>query len=273
MAPSPRGGFYVPDVRAGTAPASPADRFWQTHVRVVNESHRKKLDNFLQASSPRGIATQTGSTLHSTSSFPPLTLDALARSPRQLNSGRSPVKMPRALHGLKATVPAPGAQAPAAEAATMSKEASALQHQIKNKVDITYSSLRHAFTSMDKDRSGYLTVDEIRSVLKTWNMDHDPEAMERVLQQLMKTADKDGDGRIEYNEFAQGLAHSQVQETQVFGCADDHTGIVGHVVMPGMAQVFLNENLSAGKRAEGSGIRIQGDRVHGDASRAIKYRE
>ena len=38
-------------------------------------------------------------------------------------------------------------------------------------------------------------------------------------------------------------------------------------------QVLLNDNLSSGKRVEGSGVRIQGDRVHGNYSHAVKYRD
>ncbi|XP_006823619.1 uncharacterized protein LOC102802452 [Saccoglossus kowalevskii] len=54
------------------------------------------------------------------------------------------------------------------------------------------------FRTMDKDKNGFLTSDEIRDALvKTRAYQN-----EAQVQQMITEADKDGDGRINYVEFA-----------------------------------------------------------------------
>ncbi|GJN26623.1 hypothetical protein PR202_gb14569 [Eleusine coracana subsp. coracana] len=52
-----------------------------------------------------------------------------------------------------------------------------------------------AFTYFDKDGSGYITVDELQQACKEHNM---PDAF---LDDVIKEADQDNDGRIDYGEF------------------------------------------------------------------------
>lgn len=92
--------------------------------------------------------------------------------------------------------------------------------------------------------------------------------MDRVLKVLFDRADKDGNGNIDYSEFAAELAHANFQEFGIFGANDDETGIVGHVVLPGVSQLYINDNLAPGKRVDGTGVRIQGSHVHGNYSHA-----
>lgn len=52
-----------------------------------------------------------------------------------------------------------------------------------------------AFSYFDKDNSGYITVDEIQQACIEYNMG------EVHLDEMIKEADQDNDGRIDYNEF------------------------------------------------------------------------
>jgi len=52
-----------------------------------------------------------------------------------------------------------------------------------------------AFSYFDKDGSGYITVDELQQACKEHNM---PAAF---LDDVIKEADQDNDGRIDYGEF------------------------------------------------------------------------
>eukprot|EP00051_Salpingoeca_urceolata_P001273 m.39688 g.39688 ORF g.39688 m.39688 type:complete len:145 (-) comp11300_c0_seq1:50-484(-) len=55
-----------------------------------------------------------------------------------------------------------------------------------------------AFAAFDTDRSGTITIDELRAVLK--GLDHKMSASD--LESLVKDIDADGDGQISYKEFA-----------------------------------------------------------------------
>ncbi|KAJ3672300.1 hypothetical protein LUZ60_007021 [Juncus effusus] len=55
--------------------------------------------------------------------------------------------------------------------------------------------LMRAFSYFDKDGSGYITVDELQQACKEHNMSDD------VIDDIIKEADTDNDGCIDYNEF------------------------------------------------------------------------
>lgn len=61
----------------------------------------------------------------------------------------------------------------------------------------SYFNIKHAFSFMDQDIDGYLIVDDIREFLANNGFF----ATERELQGIMHKCDKDGDGRISFNEF------------------------------------------------------------------------
>jgi len=53
----------------------------------------------------------------------------------------------------------------------------------------------------DKDKSGYIEAREIREVTTTMGM---PLSLEE-LEDFMKMADQNGDGRLDYNEFVKAM--------------------------------------------------------------------
>ena len=57
--------------------------------------------------------------------------------------------------------------------------------------------LREAFRMFDKDKSGYIDAKEIRAVTTTLG----EKLTDKELEEFMKEADLDGDGRLNYNEF------------------------------------------------------------------------
>jgi len=59
-------------------------------------------------------------------------------------------------------------------------------------------SLHSAFSVFDKDESGYINADEIKEVMRTMGEPVDDKIIEAVLDGM----DKDGDGLINYEEFA-----------------------------------------------------------------------
>jgi calcium-dependent protein kinase len=52
-----------------------------------------------------------------------------------------------------------------------------------------------AFSWLDKDQSGYLTVDELQQACSQYNMG------DTSIEELIREVDQDNDGRIDYNEF------------------------------------------------------------------------
>lgn len=141
---SPRAGaFYAPNARAGTAPTSTADRFWISHVQVVNQSQRKKLHTFLQdASSPR-VAT-SGSPRRTIPSFPPK-LPGLAANGAPL-SARPSAALPASVRTPTPRQSARKTIEPLVKPSTVvEKDASAVQKQIKDKVELHHATLRQAF--------------------------------------------------------------------------------------------------------------------------------
>ena len=83
--------------------------------------------------------------------------------------------------------------APPPKAFTAKSAREALQNKLMNQ----FKSLRNAFRTADKDASGRLDRDEIRSVFERFNLPLDDEEFGKV----MCNFDKDGDGSIEYGEF------------------------------------------------------------------------
>ena len=57
--------------------------------------------------------------------------------------------------------------------------------------------LREAFRMFDKDKSGYIDAKEIQTVTTTLG----EKLTDEELNEFMREADLDGDGRLNYNEF------------------------------------------------------------------------
>ena len=107
---------------------------------------------------------------------------------------------------------AAAAAAPAAADVTAAQTAAAAK--LNDIVETRFSNLRDAFRQIDKDKSGKLTHDEVMAaVVGKWKMsEQDREAVSEVL----KRSDKDGDGLIDYREFATGLTHQSKQDKDLF---------------------------------------------------------
>ena len=58
------------------------------------------------------------------------------------------------------------------------------------------SNLERAFAYFDKDDSGFITVDELMSVVKEFKLGDQMD-----VKQILSDADRDGDGKIDYDEF------------------------------------------------------------------------
>ena len=55
--------------------------------------------------------------------------------------------------------------------------------------------LFEAFTMYDKDNDGFITKEELLKVLKA------EKSQEKEIEKYIKAVDKDGNGKIDYNEF------------------------------------------------------------------------
>lgn len=63
-------------------------------------------------------------------------------------------------------------------------------------------NLHEAFQIIDKDRNGFITIDEFQSILENHNIPFD----RKDLHELMNRYDKNKDGRVSYSEFVQEIA-------------------------------------------------------------------
>jgi len=69
---------------------------------------------------------------------------------------------------------------------------------IKNHMETRFTQIRKAFRTMDEDKTGTVSRDELKQVLMDMNLAIGPE----VVSALIDLADVDGDGDINYAEFA-----------------------------------------------------------------------
>lgn len=72
------------------------------------------------------------------------------------------------------------------------------------------AGLKELFKSIDEDKSGTITVEEMRKALQQWGH----KISEAELQTLMAVADVDGDGLIDYNEFVAATMHMSKLEKE-----------------------------------------------------------
>lgn len=60
-------------------------------------------------------------------------------------------------------------------------------------------NLKAAFRAFDKDCSGYITADELRQVMTSLG----EQLTDEEIEEMIREADNDGDGQINYQEFVQ----------------------------------------------------------------------
>ncbi|KAL9958296.1 hypothetical protein ACROYT_G035296 [Oculina patagonica] len=77
----------------------------------------------------------------------------------------------------------------------------AVRHHLKQANYHNFHDLRAAFEYYDKDKSGKISLDELREVCMQFNLPVEPE----LLESMFAYCDVDGDGQINYDEFANFL--------------------------------------------------------------------
>jgi len=274
----PRTVYPYAEDRISTAPPLMSTA-WISFVRAENERNNLKLRDWAsvrgpslsQKASPRAqlaplgvipsprqkmMATWKPTTLSPrtpVSRYPPFMLPqpgVAAQEPAPVPAVVKPAAPPEVARGVSQYIP------PAELAQTGLDDATNdVQSRFKSQVEKYYLTLRKAFLTIDKDRSGSLTIDEIRNELQKFQIyQENPASSEQMLDNLFARCDVDGNGKIDYKEFAAHLAHSQVQDSQVFGTGDKEQGMKHHIKVesyrPGQGgRVFINENRSRGRFA------------------------
>lgn len=112
--------------------------------------------------------------------------------------------------------------------------------KVAHNVETLHRNLREAFRTADRDCSGQLTRNELQAALFRWNVN----AQARHVDGIMYAFDKDGDERISYAEFCEGLKPFSVPDGAVFGLADRYVTQRHHVLQGAGGRVLVNDNLS-----------------------------
>ena len=71
---------------------------------------------------------------------------------------------------------------------------------------VTEKNLKYAFDYFDKDHSGFLSPDEIREVL---GLSDQNEETNKLVNDIIKDVDINGDGQISYEEFKMMMKRNQ----------------------------------------------------------------
>ena len=84
----------------------------------------------------------------------------------------------------------------------------AILNKLENKLRRNATSLAKTFRLIDKDKSNYLTYDEMKAFLYSYFTDHELTNQEVFV--IVRYFDTDGEGRIDYNEFAKKILGKDV---------------------------------------------------------------
>ena len=76
------------------------------------------------------------------------------------------------------------------------------------------SGIRKTFKQFDKDGNGFITRDEFRKVVEA---KYQARFSSNAVDKLMVNADKNGDGRIDFEEFAQSFSYIPVPSDFIVG--------------------------------------------------------
>ena len=71
---------------------------------------------------------------------------------------------------------------------------------------VTEKNLKYAFDYFDKDHSGFLSPDEIKEVL---GINNENEDANKLVNEIIKDVDINGDGQISYEEFKTMMKNNQ----------------------------------------------------------------
>ena len=82
-----------------------------------------------------------------------------------------------------------------------------LLHSLHPQLLEKYSRLTDAFKHIDSDRTGHLEREEVKKLLVDFNI---PDIKDAAIETLIDFADYDGDGEINYAEFARVLTADDV---------------------------------------------------------------
>jgi len=135
---------------------------------------------------------------------------------------------------------APQSPPPKPQLARRSSSVERIITKVAHNVETLHRNLREAFRSVDRDCSGALTRDELQAALFQWKVN----AQTRHVDGIMDVFDKDGDARISYAEFCEGLKPFSVPHDTVFGMADRYVTERYRVLQGAGGRVLLNDNLS-----------------------------
>merc|ERR1712224_692620 len=86
----------------------------------------------------------------------------------------------------------------------------AIINKLENKLRRNAASLAKTFRLIDKDKSNYLTYNEMKAFLYSYFSDH--ELTNEEVFVIVRYFDTDGEGRIDYNEFAEKILGKDIGE-------------------------------------------------------------
>ena len=86
----------------------------------------------------------------------------------------------------------------------LDKVGSGSKRDVIHKALVRRSGIRRAFKKYDKDENGYITIDEFRRVVED---KYSSKVSSKELSKLMKAADRNGDGKLDYDEFLKSFTY------------------------------------------------------------------
>lgn len=139
--------------------------------------------------------------------------------------------------------PTPPPQLPHSARPQLARRTSSVERiisKVATNVETLHRNLREAFRSVDRDCSGQLTRDELQAALFLWRVN----AQGRHVDGIMAAFDRDGDQRISYAEFCEGLKPFSVPHGAVFGLSDRYVTERHRVLQGAGGRVLINDNLA-----------------------------
>ena len=94
----------------------------------------------------------------------------------------------------------------------LDKVGSGSKRDVIHKALVRRSGIRKAFEKYDKDGNGFITLDEFRTVVED---KYSTKLGSKEVKKLMKEADTNGDGKIEYEEFLKAFTYFKPKGSNV----------------------------------------------------------